>query len=81
MEFVSSGHYLFLMVSFIMTMTGMQMINVIICVVKWYDHIGGDPIRSNTTNNCTDETTMPDDDGTGLLGIIFACEYFLAQNF
>ncbi|XP_064401282.1 uncharacterized protein LOC135347286 isoform X2 [Halichondria panicea] len=55
MEFVSSGHYLFLMVSFIMTMTG------------------GDPIRSNTTNNCTDETTMPDDDGTGLLGIIFAC--------
>ena len=24
---------------------------------------------------------MPDDDGTGLLGIIFACEYFLAQNF
>ena len=34
MEFVSSGHYLFPMVSFNMTMTGIQMINVIICVVN-----------------------------------------------
>ena len=80
MEFVSSGHYLFPMVSSNMTMTGMQ--KIIDCrVIKFVDIflcIGGYPMRSNTTNKCADE---PPIDESYLLRITLACEYLLAQNF